>query len=371
MRGVRDALSEWSTARCRPPPGGRVERHLGVARRAGPWPATCAPSAPSRPHAGAARAAAGGVRPHRRPSGARKRRREAPATGRTARRLECGWPQPRRWCSPRSPVVVPLVRERTSGTMAGAATAASAVAPSSDELVQNVAADLAAAEAHYQKAIAGLEQIAQSESGDLDPQVAAVLQTNLQVDRSGHRREPRGATGAAVERAGAGEPFRRHARQGVAAPADGGADQRDAEGQPGRGRAPDEGLTGKDTCGHPVDSSVAAALCVAFPAGAAAGPRGAEARARGRRATTRPARAPSRPRRCIDLRRRQGRHVDLTNVAGDVRMTGGSGSEIRIDAVKRVRRATRRSAPVVPGAARRNGRGGVTHRGAHALTRAE
>ena len=40
---------------------------------------------------------------------------------------------------------------------------------------------LQAAEEHYDKAIQGLEQIARSDSGALDPQVAAVLQKNLQV----------------------------------------------------------------------------------------------------------------------------------------------------------------------------------------------
>jgi len=38
-----------------------------------------------------------------------------------------------------------------------------------------------AAEEHYDRAIRGLEQIARSQSGELDPQVAAVLQKNLQV----------------------------------------------------------------------------------------------------------------------------------------------------------------------------------------------
>jgi anti-sigma factor RsiW len=48
-------------------------------------------------------------------------------------------------------------------------------------LVDSVEADLKAAEAHYEKAIQGLEQIARSNSSELEPQVAAVLQKNLQV----------------------------------------------------------------------------------------------------------------------------------------------------------------------------------------------
>lgn len=49
------------------------------------------------------------------------------------------------------------------------------------DMVQSVQFELQAAEAHYDKAIQGLEQIARSESSALDPQVAAVLQKNLQV----------------------------------------------------------------------------------------------------------------------------------------------------------------------------------------------
>lgn len=47
--------------------------------------------------------------------------------------------------------------------------------------VEAVQADLAAAEAHYEKAIRGLEEIARTDGGELDPQVAAVFQKNLQV----------------------------------------------------------------------------------------------------------------------------------------------------------------------------------------------
>jgi hypothetical protein len=51
----------------------------------------------------------------------------------------------------------------------------------SGDVVASVQAELAAAEQHYDKAIQGLEQIARSDSGALDPQVAGVLQKNLQV----------------------------------------------------------------------------------------------------------------------------------------------------------------------------------------------
>jgi len=47
--------------------------------------------------------------------------------------------------------------------------------------IEGVQAELELAEAHYQKAIQGLEAIAQTDTGELDPQVAAVLRDNLQV----------------------------------------------------------------------------------------------------------------------------------------------------------------------------------------------
>jgi hypothetical protein len=46
---------------------------------------------------------------------------------------------------------------------------------------QSVEAELAQAEQHYQKAIAGLEQIANAEKGTLDPQTASTLEKNLTV----------------------------------------------------------------------------------------------------------------------------------------------------------------------------------------------
>jgi hypothetical protein len=46
---------------------------------------------------------------------------------------------------------------------------------------QSVAAELQQAEQHYQNAIAGLERIANSEKGSLDPQIASTLEKNLAV----------------------------------------------------------------------------------------------------------------------------------------------------------------------------------------------
>jgi len=46
---------------------------------------------------------------------------------------------------------------------------------------QSVQAELLQAEQHYQKAIAGLEQIADAEKGELDPQTASTLEKSLTV----------------------------------------------------------------------------------------------------------------------------------------------------------------------------------------------
>jgi len=45
----------------------------------------------------------------------------------------------------------------------------------------SIDAELSLAEQHYQNAIVGLEQVARSEQGSLDPQTAAVLQRNLSI----------------------------------------------------------------------------------------------------------------------------------------------------------------------------------------------
>ena len=47
--------------------------------------------------------------------------------------------------------------------------------------IESVTAEFEAAEQHYQKAITDLETIAKQDTGELDPQVAAVLQKNLAV----------------------------------------------------------------------------------------------------------------------------------------------------------------------------------------------
>jgi anti-sigma factor RsiW len=58
---------------------------------------------------------------------------------------------------------------------------AQATASTDGPTAQSVEAELLQAEQHYQKAIAGLEQIANSEKGALDPQTASTLEKNLTV----------------------------------------------------------------------------------------------------------------------------------------------------------------------------------------------
>jgi hypothetical protein len=61
-----------------------------------------------------------------------------------------------------------------------AQTASTTQAPSGQPELQSIATELQLAEQHYEKAIAGLEQLA-SDRRALDPRVAAVLQKNFQV----------------------------------------------------------------------------------------------------------------------------------------------------------------------------------------------
>ena len=58
---------------------------------------------------------------------------------------------------------------------------AAAAAAEAEVTVESVTAEFEAAEKHYQKAIDDLQTIANKDTGELDPQVAAVLQKNLTV----------------------------------------------------------------------------------------------------------------------------------------------------------------------------------------------
>ena len=60
-------------------------------------------------------------------------------------------------------------------------TAQDAATPAAEVTVESVTAEFEAAERHYQKAIEDLQTIANKDTGELDPQIAAVLQKNLTV----------------------------------------------------------------------------------------------------------------------------------------------------------------------------------------------
>jgi len=71
---------------------------------------------------------------------------------------------------------VPAARQQSAAARADATEQASAAAGA-----QAVEAELRQAEAHYENAIKGLEQIANAEQSSLDPRTAATLQKNLAV----------------------------------------------------------------------------------------------------------------------------------------------------------------------------------------------
>jgi anti-sigma factor RsiW len=103
-----------------------------------------------------------------------------------ARRLPLAWPNTRAAWATWLAAAAALLITTTLGLAplldsGGRREGDPAVQPDQSGLVDSVQADLQAAEQHYDRAIQGLEQIARSESGELDPQVAAVLQKNLQV----------------------------------------------------------------------------------------------------------------------------------------------------------------------------------------------
>lgn len=97
------------------------------------------------------------------------------------------WPRPRAakavWAAAAALILATLVGLSSLWRPAGphAGDEAAVTSAETGDLVASVQVELQAAEDHYSKAIQGLEQIARSESGALDPQVAAVLQKNLQV----------------------------------------------------------------------------------------------------------------------------------------------------------------------------------------------
>ncbi|HWW88071.1 MAG TPA: zf-HC2 domain-containing protein [Vicinamibacterales bacterium] len=70
---------------------------------------------------------------------------------------------------------------RSSPSSASSGTGGDSASTSTGEVAQSVEVELQQAEQHYEKAIKGLEQIANAERGTLDPNTAATLQKNLAV----------------------------------------------------------------------------------------------------------------------------------------------------------------------------------------------
>lgn len=75
--------------------------------------------------------------------------------------------------------LMPLMNREAEHDDSAAATAAAAAV--AEPTVESVTAEFEAAEKHYQKAIDDLQTIANKDTGELDPQVASVLQKNLTV----------------------------------------------------------------------------------------------------------------------------------------------------------------------------------------------
>jgi anti-sigma factor RsiW len=73
------------------------------------------------------------------------------------------------------------VENRQAAAPPAAKSLTGAVHANGTELVQSVEVELRLAGQHYEKAIAGLEQIAKAGEGSLDPRVASTLQKNLGV----------------------------------------------------------------------------------------------------------------------------------------------------------------------------------------------
>lgn len=73
--------------------------------------------------------------------------------------------------------LLPLMNRHAASTTPVTSAAPAASEPTMD----SITAEFAAAERHYQKAIDDLQTIASKDTGELDPQVAAVLQKNLTV----------------------------------------------------------------------------------------------------------------------------------------------------------------------------------------------
>jgi anti-sigma factor RsiW len=86
-----------------------------------------------------------------------------------------------RWLAAAAAVVLATLIGLTVADLRRRSAATPSTASGDAPTAQSVEAELLQAEQHYQKAIAGLEQIANAEKGSLDPQTASTLEKSLTV----------------------------------------------------------------------------------------------------------------------------------------------------------------------------------------------
>jgi hypothetical protein len=111
------------------------------------------------------------------------------SAGKTGQRAEGKWQNVWGWrrqpwlaalATAAAVLIMTIVGVRLAGPI-GRHSQPSGTAADTGELARSVESELREAEGHYQKAIAGLQLIADAEKGTLDPATAATLQKNLAV----------------------------------------------------------------------------------------------------------------------------------------------------------------------------------------------
>jgi len=95
----------------------------------------------------------------------------------SVRRVSIRWP----WLAAAAALVLATYGGWTVSDWRRQRQAVVATGTTAEPTAQSIEAELLQAEQHYQNAIAGLEQIANSEKGSLDPQTASTLEKNLTV----------------------------------------------------------------------------------------------------------------------------------------------------------------------------------------------
>ena len=235
----------------------------------------------------------------------------------------------------------PASSTRPAGTVAAADAAGG-------DAAQSVETELRQAEAHYENAIKGLESDRQHRAERSRPAHRRDAAEESRGHRSGDQRKPRRGAIAAGQRAGAAESDRGLQDQDRTAAGHRRADQRNAKRQRRRGGA---NRLGSEAEGHltcdSLQRSILAGLAFAAAPALAQDDDGrivARVVVRDVTAAVRPGAYQGRnngPEQTERFTRkvkiaRDGRFT-LSNIAGDITITAGSGDEVSIDAVKRTR----------------------------------